>query len=483
MTQEGRAGARGVIATLGYCGAMVSVTQTVSLPLLPILPDELGTTAGNVSWVATAAVLSGAIANPVMGRLGDMHGKRRMVLVSLCILFAGCVLAATTSELIVLVIGRAMQGFAIAVLPLGMSIAKDTLPPDKTTSGVALVSATLGIGAGIGLPMAGLIAGWFQWQAVFWFSAALAALAIVLVTVFIPDDTARSGQPFDLVGAVWLSVCLVAILLPLSKSGTWGWVRPFPLALYALGVFGLIGWYFYEQRPVRALVNVALMGQRPMMLVNGAGLLLGFSMFSNMYASLVLLQTPSTVSHGFGASIVVAGLVMAPGAVAMMLTSPLSAWITDHHGARTSLWLGAAVIGVAYATRWPMLGSMWSLGLSVAFVNAGVGLSYGAMPSAIMAFVPSSETASANAIGTLTRAAGASISGAMVGAVLSSMTTNVGGDAIPTLDAFHLVFTVSAITAFAAAGVAWCLPRVAVPSAGIERGTRWQDGAASELSQ
>ena len=98
MTQPGRAGARGVIATLGYCGAMVSVTQTVSLPLLPILPDELGTTAGNVSWVATAAVLSGAIANPVMGRLGDMHGKRRMILVSLAVLLAGCVLAATTQR-------------------------------------------------------------------------------------------------------------------------------------------------------------------------------------------------------------------------------------------------------------------------------------------------------------------------------------------------------------------------------------------------
>jgi MFS family permease len=234
--------------------------------------------------------------------------------------------------------------------------------------------------------------------------------------------------------------------------------------MYAFGFLGLIGWYFYEQRPVRSLVDVRLMGERPMMLVNGAGLLLGFSMFSNMYASLVLLQTPDTVAHGFGASIVVAGLVMAPGAVAMMLTSPLSAWITDRHGARTSLWLGAAVIGVAYATRWPMLGSMWGVGFSVAFVNAGVGLAYGAMPSAIMAFVPSSETASANAIGTLTRAAGASVSGAMVGAVLTSMTVTVAGDAIPTLDAFHLVFTLSAVAAFAAAGVAWQLPRQAVAS-------------------
>jgi MFS family permease len=465
MGQQREPGVRGIIGTLGYCGAMVSVTQTVSLPLLPILVDELDTTAGNVSWVATAAVLSGAIANPVMGRLGDMHGKRRMILVSLAVLLAGCILAATTNDIIVLVLARAMQGFAIALLPLAMSIAKDTLPPDKTSQGVALVSATLGIGGGIGLPMAGLIAGWFTWQTVFWFSGACAALAVVLVIVFIPDDTARSRVRFDLVGAIWLSVCLVAIMLPLSKSASWGWANPLPLTMYAVGFIGLVGWYRFEQRLAFPLVNVGLMSERAMLLVNGSGLLLGFAMFSNMYASLVLLQTPTTVEHGFGASIVVAGVVMAPGALAMMVTSPVSAWITDHHGARTSLWLGAVVIGVAYATRFAMLDSMWSVGLSVAFVNAGVGLAYGAMPTAIMAFVPPTETASANAIGTLTRAAGAAVSGAMVGAVLSGMTTTtVAGDAVPTIDAFHVVFAISGIAAFVAAGVAYALPKVAVPS-------------------
>ena len=180
------------IAVLGYCGALVSISQTVALPLLPILPDELHTSAGNISWVATAAVLSGAIANPVMGRLGDMHGKRRMMVVSLYMMLFGSIVAALSPNVLILVVGRTMQGFGIAVLPLGMSLAKAVLPPEKTSQGVALVSATLGIGGGIGLPLAGVLTGVFNWQSVFWVCAGLTLVALAATLIWLPDDATRS---------------------------------------------------------------------------------------------------------------------------------------------------------------------------------------------------------------------------------------------------------------------------------------------------
>ncbi len=448
-----------IIAVLGYCGALVSITQTVSLPLLPVLPDELNTSVSNVSWVATSAFLTGAVANPVLGRLGDMYGKRRMVLVSMLALLVGCVVSALAPSVLLLIVGRALQGCGIAVIPLAMSIAKETLAPDQTSKGVALVSATLGIGGGLGLPMSGWMLGWFGWQSVFWMTGALTLVGLVLVVVVLPDIDKREQSRFDVIGAVWLSVCLIAILLPLSKSASWGWLQPRPLALYAAGFAGVIGWYRYEHRPKRPLVDVVLMSERPLLIVNGAGLLLGFAMFSNLYASLALLQTTDSVPHGFGTSVVTAGVVMFPGALAMMLTSPLSAWITDRFGARTSLSVGAVVIGLGYATRPLMLGSLVAIGISVAVVNAGVGIGYGAMPSAIMAHVPDSETGSANAIGTLARAGGASISSAAVAAILTSMTTRVDGRSVATLGAFQLIFILSAIAALVAAVVASRLPR------------------------
>lgn len=253
---------------------------------------------------------------------------------------------------------------------------------------------------------------------------------------------------------------LVALLLPLSKAASWGWARPLPLLLYTCGVLAAIGWYRYERRPPRPLVDVALMRSRPLVLANCAGVLLGFAMFNNLYTSIVLLQTPRTVAHGFGASVVLAGMVVLPGALAMMLMSPVSARITDSHGGRTSLWIGALVIAVGFATRPLMVGSLAAIALGVAFVNCGVAIAYGALPSVIMANVPDSEVASANAIGTLTRASGASLSSATVAALLSSMTVTSHGQTLPSLGAFQLSFLLSAAAAFAATLVAFGLPRM-----------------------
>lgn len=206
------------------------------------------------------------------------------------------------------------------------------------------------------------------------------------------------------------------------------------------------------------------MRQRPLLIVNGVGLLLGFAMFCNMYAPLVLLQMPDTVEHGFGLSIVQAGLLMAPGSIAMMATSPLSARLTDRTSARTTLAVGAATIGIGYATRPLMLGSLVALAISVAVVNAGVGLAYAAMPTTIMQHVPPSELGSANAIGTLTRAVGASISGAAVGAMLSSITIVVDGVERPAIGAFTWVFALAAVCSFIGAAGATRLPHVASPT-------------------
>ena len=451
---------RATIAVLGYCGGLVSVSQTVSLPLLPILPAELDTSISNVSWVATASFLTGAVANPVLGRLGDMHGKRRVMLFALAVLAIGCLIAAVAPNILILVIARALQGFGTAVLPLGMSIAKDTLPADQMTQGVALVSATLGIGGGLGLPLSGLLLGWFDWHAVFWVTLALTVLAIVLTIRLVPvaDEVQSTPQKFDVIGAVWLSLCLVAILLPISKAATWGWVEPLPVTMFAIGILGVFGWARYERRPEHPLVDVALMKQRPLVVINVAGVLLGFAMFSNMYATLVLLQTTDLADYGFGASAVVAGLVMLPGALAMMFTSPVSAWIIDNHGARAALIAGSVVMAVSYALRMVMLDTLWQIGLSVALVNAGIGVAYGAFPSAIMANVPASETASANAIGTLARAGGAALSSAVIAAILGSLTVVIAGDSIASLDAFKLTFLLSGAASLVAAGVALWLP-------------------------
>jgi MFS family permease len=388
-----------------------------------------------------------------------MYGKRRMMLTSLGILVAGSVVSALSSSILPLVVGRTLQGLGTAVIPLGMSVAKEVLPPDRTSSGVALVSATLGIGGGLGLPMAGLLLGWYGWRSVFWVSAALAVLGLVAAWKLLPEVPTRQKSPFDLVGAVWLSAVLVAMLLPLSKIAGWGIAKPLPLGMFVGGLVAGVLWYRYEFRSSHPLVDVRLMRTRPLLLANTAGLLLGFGMFSNLYTSIVLMQTSTATPYGFGLSVVRAGLVVLPGALAMMLTSPLSALLTERYGARTSLWVGSAVIAIGFAVRPVLVGSLWAIAVGVVVINCGVGVAYGALPLTIMANVPDSELGSANAAGTLMRASGASLSSATFAALLSSLTIRAGGRTFPSLGAFQWTFVLSAVAAIGAAIVASRLPR------------------------
>jgi MFS family permease len=451
-----------IIGILAYCGGLVSVMHTVALPLLPDLPGQLHASATDVSWVATSTLLAGAVANPVLGRLGDMHGKRRLLLVSLLALVIGSTVCALSGSLLLLIVGRTLQGIGVGAIPLGVSIARDELPADRVNGGIALVSATMGIGAGLGLPLAGVVLAVGDWHAVFWVSTALSIVGLVAAAVIVPESPIRAPSAFDFKGAVLLSGVLVLVLLPLTKAPTWGFAQPLPLTMFGVAALGAVTWYRYEQRQASPLVDVAVMRRRPVMLANVAGLTVGFAMFANFFISISILQLPAFVPHGFGASIMVAGLVLLPGALAMVAMSPVSARITNAHGGRVSLVIGSAIVGASFLLRPLLLGSLGAVALGVALANCGVGIAYGALPVVVMANVPVSETASANAVNALARAGGASIGSAAVAAALGSLTVTVGGEVYPALGAFVVLCILSAACAFVAAAVAWSLPRQSV---------------------
>jgi len=448
-----------VIFVLAYCGGLVSVTGSFALPLLHDLPHLLNASISDVSWVSTAALLSGAVSTPVLGRIGDMYGKRKVMQLNLLLLTVGSIVCALATSVWVLVAGRAMQGMSLAVLPIAMALAKDLLPPAKLNSGIALVSAMLGIGGGLALPLAGVMLDLWGWHSAFWLSALLAVFGMVVTAKVIPAVAPGEREPFDVVGALLLSVVLVALLLPLSKSSSWGFLQPKPLACYAIGAVGLLAWFRYEQHPPVPLVNLHLMRQRPLLLTNIAGVLLGFGMFGNSFITLFLLQAPKDVSHGFDMSVMGAGLVMLPAAMAIMFMAPVSAKLTNRYGARMTLWTGAAGMGLSFVTRPFLVGSPFLVGLGAVLVSCGIGIAYGAMPAVVMSYVPISENSSANAMGTLGRSLGASINSAAFAALLSSLTVLHDGDDVARLVAFQIAFGLSAVAALVAAGLAFSLPR------------------------
>jgi len=447
-----------VVATLCSCGTVVALQQTLVVPLLPDFPEILDTTTDNASWLVTSTLLVGAVATPIVSRLADMIGKRRMMVLCMLVMIAGSVIAALRPVFALVVTGRALQGFAAALIPVGISILRDELPREKVPSAVALMSATLGIGGGIGLPASGLIYEHLGWQAIFWGSAAIGAVLIIAVLAIVPESAIRTRGRFDYVGAVLLSIALTSLLLAISKGGTWGWTSEWILGLFLVTLVVLMVWVPFELRVGQPMVDIRTSTRKPVLLTNIASVLVGFAMFGNLLATTQQLQLPVSTGFGFGASVVVAGLYMLPSSLAMVAFAPVSAGITRRSGAKTTLVIGCVFLAVGYVARVFLTASVWQVVLGATIVSVGTAIGYAAMPTLIMRSVPITETASANGLNTLLRAIGTSTASAAVAAVLSSVTIDVGGTTLPSLEAFKDIFWIAAAASIAAAAVALALP-------------------------
>ncbi|MFE4449448.1 MFS transporter [Streptomyces sp. NPDC056796] len=449
---------RFAVGVLAFCGVVVAIMQTIVVPLLPHIPDLTGATPAAASWLVTVTLLTGAVFTPVLGRVGDMYGKRRVLVASLGVLVVGSVLCAVSSQIGVLITGRALQGAAIAVVPLGISILRDELPPERVLSAVALMSSSMGIGAAVGLPIAAVVIENFEWHTMFWVSGVIGLLDVVLVLRFVPESPLRSRGRFDVLGALGLGAALVCLLLAVTQGGDWGWVSARTLGLLAAAVVIALVWGAYELRVRTPMVDLRVSARPAVLLTNIAALLIGFAFYANSLVTGQMVQEPKATGYGLGASLVVSGLCLLPGGVTMVLLSPVSARISGRHGPRTSLALASAVIAVGYVVRYFTSHSLWAIVAGATVVAAGTAIAYSALPALVMRGVPVGETAAANGLNTLMRSVGQAFCSATVAAVLAHMTFLAAGRPAPTLGAYQLVFLIAAGAAVLALVVTLCLP-------------------------
>ncbi|WNF00435.1 MFS transporter [Streptomyces luomodiensis] len=454
-----------VVGVLALAGIVVSLMQTLVIPLIPELPELLDASPSDTTWAVTATLLAGAVVTPVTGRLGDMYGKRRMLLISLVMLVAGSAVGGLSDSLAPMVAGRALQGLAAGVVPLGISIMRDELPAERLGAATALMSASLGVGGALGLPAAAFLAERADWHVLFWTAAGLGAVATALVAMCVPESAVRTGGRFDVVGAVGLSTALVCLLLAISKGADWGWTSGLTGGLFAVSALALVVWGRWELRTERPLVDLRTTARRQVLLTNAASAVFGFSMFAMSLLLPQLLQLPKATGYGLGRSMMTVGLVMAPSGLVMMAMAPLSARISKTAGPKVTLMLGATVVTVGYGLNIVLMSAVWQLVLVSSVIGAGIGLAYGAMPALVMAAVPVSETAAANSLNTLMRSIGTSISSAVAGVALAQLTITYGSVTLPSQDGFRVVMAIGAGAALIALVLAAFLPGRPAPAA------------------
>ncbi|MFT4041629.1 MAG: MFS transporter [Gordonia sp. (in: high G+C Gram-positive bacteria)] len=448
-----------VVAVLAIAGIVVSLMQTLVIPIIPHLPEYLHAPASDTAWVITATLLAAAVAVPVMGRLGDMYGKRRLLLISMALMVVGSLVGALASNVIVMIIGRSLQGMASGVIPLGISVMRDVLPKEKLAGAVATMSASLGVGGAFGLPIAAAIAEYADWRMLFWASGVLGLLAAITIVLVVPESPIRASGNFDYPGAISLSTGLIALLLGVSKGGSWGWTSTSTIICFVIAAVALVSWVLLELRVSAPIVDVRVTVRRQVLFTNIASVVFGFAMFAATMVFPQVVQLPTATGFGLGGSMLVAGLVMAPFGVMLLLAAPLSSFLTNRFGPKITLLAGALVVGAGYLLGVFILHSIWQLIITGIIIGFGTGLAYGAMPALIMGAVPPSQTGAANSFNTLMRSLGTSFASAIAGVILAQMTVSLGSASIPSENAFRLIMLIAAGASLAAFLVTLLIPK------------------------
>ena len=449
-----------VIATLCTGAGAVACMQFMMIPFIPDLPSILGIPVEDASWLITATLMTNVVAAPSVSKLADMFGKRKILIITISVMIFGSLLGGMTEAFPVLIVARVLQGFGIAVLPIGISIMRDELPREKLAAGVAIMSGALGIGWGIGLPLGGMLSAFLTWHSVFWVSMAMGVVILFAVLIVIPESPIRSGGKFDFLGAGLLSVVLTALLLIITKGNSWGWTSRETLWTFVILLAMFPIWIKWELSRNEPLVDIRANRQRTVLLTNIAAYCVGFSIYINMLGTMVLLQEPSLNGYGLDLTELQAGIAMIPIALAMPMVAPVSVQLMHKIGARKTLIMGTGVMAFGYCSHLLFLNTTWQIIASGVLVSAGTAIAYAPMPVLIMGAVPLEETAAANGVNAVMRSIGTSSASATVAAILAGVTVMIGSEKFTRIDAFVFLFAVALLAALIATLSAAYLPKI-----------------------
>jgi EmrB/QacA subfamily drug resistance transporter len=394
--------------------------QSLVLPVLPTIQSDLHTSQSTVTWVLTAYLLTASIFTPILGRLGDMIGKRRVLVATLVILGIGTVVAAVSTTIGVLIVARAIQGVGGGVLPLAFGIIRDEFPPTKVSTGVGFTAAIVAVAAGAGIVLAGPIVTHLNYHWLFWIQLFMIAIAALATHFVIPESPVRNPGRISWGAALLLSGWLVALLLAVSEGPSWGWTSPAVIGLGAAAVVLAGLWIVVELRSREPLVDMHMM-RIPAVWTNN---LVSFLFGMGMYATLVFIpdfvQTPESAGYGFSASIIQSGLFLLPLTVAMFVFGLLAGPMARAIGSKISVVAGSTLTSVAFVVLTVAHQQGWEIYVATTLLGAGLGLAFSAMSNLIVEAVPPEQTGVASGMNANIRTIGGSIGSAVMASIVTS---------------------------------------------------------------
>jgi EmrB/QacA subfamily drug resistance transporter len=455
MGSAARSGPGAVLAVLAIPAVAYALLQSLVSPALPNIQHALHASESGVTWVLTAFLLSAAICTPIVGRLGDMHGKRRTLLITLAILAIGTLVSAVSQSLGTLVAGRFVQGVGGGIFPLAFGIIRDEFPRERVAGSIGSMSALLGLGGGLGVVGSGLIVEHLSYRWLFWLPLLAVLASAVAVARMVPESPRSAPAPVNWCGAALMSVGLSAVLLAVTQTATWGWGSPKTLGLGAAGLVSIALWVRSELRSTSPLVDMRMMAIRGVWTTNLLAVMLGAGMFIAFVLLPQFVQTPSREGFGFGSSVVAAGLFLLPMALVMLAVGSVAGALERRFGSKALGLAGAVVSLLGFVVLLAAHGTAGPVYVASGLIGVGLGLAFAAMANLIVAAVPPRQTGVATGMNTVARSLGGAF-GAQVGATLVAGSAGVGGH--PTQNGYEQAFAVGAVVLVVAIVAAAAIP-------------------------
>jgi EmrB/QacA subfamily drug resistance transporter len=425
-----------ILGVVSLAGLAYAVLSSAVIPALPSIQHSLHASETGVTWLLTGYLLSASVGTSIIGRLGDMYGKERLMLWTLSALAAGTLLAAVANSLAILIVARVIQGLGGGIFPLAFAIVRDEFPRERIAGSIGLMSSILGIGSGIGIVSGGLIVQHLSWHWLFWIPLATTVVAAVATRRYIPESPVRVPGRVNWLAAMLMSVGISVVLIAVSEATKWGWGSAKTLGLMAAGVAVTAAWVAVEVRSREPLIDMTMMRIRGVWTTNAAAFLLGAGMYSSFIVFPQFAQLPKSTGFGFGASVVVSGLYLLPSTLAMTLLGSLAGRVARQYGSKFALIVGSGITATSFGFLAAQHGHPYDMLIGAALLGIGIGLAFSALGNLIVQAVPPHQTGVASGMNTVMRTLG----GALGGQISATFIVNNTVHGMPTVTGFTDTF-------------------------------------------
>jgi EmrB/QacA subfamily drug resistance transporter len=454
-----------ILTVLSLGGISYALLQSLVVPALPEIQNSLHTSQSAVAWVLTAYLLSASVATPIIGRLGDMYGKERLLMLVLLMLAFGTFISAVATSLPLMVLGRVIQGAGGGIFPLAFSIIRDEFPARRVPGAIGLVSSLLGIGGGAGVVFAGIVTQNLSYHWLFWFPLAIIVFTAFLTRRYIPESPVKTPAQINYRAATLMTLGISAVLLAITETSTWGWGSPKTLGLLAIGMAVILAWVREELRSREPLVDMRMMAIRGVWTTNTVAFLIGVGMYSSFILIPELVQEPASTGYGFGASVTVAGLFLLPATIAIVIVGQMAGRLERRIGSRGSLIGGSLFALACYVLLVANRSQEFEIYIAAGLLGIGIGLSFSAMANLIVENVRQEQTGVATGMNAVTRTLGGAFGGQLAATLLAG---NLGAGGLPTSSGFTLSFLMCLIALAGASAFALWVPRRGANQAAAE---------------